>query len=224
MIVFDKNMESLIFDLDGTLVSLEFDVVGSRRAIISMLQKKGLKMEGVDFQTPTQLLLERAEIEAIQANLSFQSIREEVFSILNEFEVLSAKNTRMMDDALVVLERLKNSGRKLALVTNTGRKALQMMEARFSLGRFFVTTLTRDEVPAMKPRPEGLELAIRIMGCDKSNTWYVGDSIYDMRAAKLCGIRSIGVTTGKYSRNKLQEEGAEFVIGSLSELLSMFNT
>jgi HAD superfamily hydrolase (TIGR01549 family) len=207
--------------LDGTIVSLEFDIVGSRKAIISMLRDKGIDVIGLDYHTPTQLFLEK--IKSGLSPQTFQKVREEVFSLLDNFEISASAKTHLLDDALDTLKRLRKAGIEMGLVTNTGRKAFNIINRRLNLDCLFSITLTRDDVPAMKPSPDGLQIAVDKMKCIKERTFYVGDSIYDARAAKSCGIKFIGVTSGNYDRERLLREGADIVIGELSELKEIFH-
>jgi HAD superfamily hydrolase (TIGR01549 family) len=218
-----ERKEVLLFDLDGTIVSLEFDLVGSRKKIISKLKKMGFDMEGYNYKVPTQLLIEGAESQAELLGLNFAVVRREIFSILDRFEAISVSRTKLLDNSRSVLERIKKAGIRMGLVTNTGRQALELIMSKFSLDEFFNVNLSRDEVPAMKPRAEGLELALKLMGAERGSAYYVGDSIYDIRAARACGIKSIGVSTGTYSSSKLRNEGADFVIPKISELTEILH-
>ena len=50
---------------------------------------------------------------------------------------------------------------------------------------------------------------------------YVGDSVIDVPAAKGAGVRIASVTTGRYTAERLREEGTDYVLGSLSELFDL---
>jgi phosphoglycolate phosphatase len=52
----------------------------------------------------------------------------------------------------------------------------------------------------------------------KDRIFYVGDSRYDIIAAKQAGLRVVAVPTGNSDEARLREEGADYVISSISEL------
>jgi phosphoglycolate phosphatase-like HAD superfamily hydrolase len=70
----------------------------------------------------------------------------------------------------------------------------------------------------MKPRPEGLLMAVTLLSLPKESVYYVGDSTFDVMAAKAAGVKIVSVTTGNYSAERLRSQGADYVISSVSEL------
>ena len=50
-----------------------------------------------------------------------------------------------------------------------------------------------------------------------NNVLLIGDAPQDMKAGKEAGIKTIGVTTGIYSREQLKDAGADFIVSSLKE-------
>jgi len=106
----------------------------------------------------------------------------------------------------------------LAILTNSGRKAASESIRKAGLDGFFEFVLTRDDTVTMKPSPEGLVQASTILEVPVDSVYYVGDSPYDIIAARGAGARIVSVATGSYSMERLRAEGADQVIPSLSEL------
>jgi pyrophosphatase PpaX len=78
-----------------------------------------------------------------------------------------------------------------------------------------------DETEKHKPDPEPLLLAAERMDADPSQTAYVGDSPFDIRAAKGAGMHSIAVTWGRiHPRERLEAEQPDAVVESAEELLA----
>ncbi|MFI5404705.1 MAG: HAD family hydrolase, partial [Candidatus Gagatemarchaeaceae archaeon] len=82
----------------------------------------------------------------------------------------------------------------------------------------FEFVLTRDDVDAMKPSPEGLQKAVSLLGIPARDVYYVGDSLYDVSAGKRAGVKVVAVATGNFSEAALKDEGADYVISSISAL------
>lgn len=72
-----------------------------------------------------------------------------------------------------------------------------------------------------KPAPDLLLRAAQELRVSADRIWYVGDSIWDMQAARSAGMPPIGVTTGFAGADELQAAGAWLVIGRLSELVQL---
>jgi HAD superfamily hydrolase (TIGR01549 family) len=208
-----------IFDLDGTLVTFKLDIRAWRKVIIDVMSKRGFDTSGIDLSTPTQKILEHAKGQVpTDQTEGYDSLRREAFSILDSLELEGAESASAFPGAEEVLRRLKSRGFRLGLLTNSGRAAASLTLTRWGLQGFFELVLTRDDIEAMKPRPEGLLKAARMLGVQPRHACYVGDSVYDVMAAKAAGMKSIAVATGNYAAERLKDEGADYVIPSLSEL------
>jgi HAD superfamily hydrolase (TIGR01549 family) len=212
--------KAAIFDVDGTLVTFKFDVKGTRRAIIAEAMKRGFDTLELGLTTPTQRILEsaRAQVPARRSSLEFEALKASVYGILDDFEVESSRAASLFPGTLEVLGRLTAKGLTLAVLTNSGRRATDEMFRREGLDGYFAYVLTRDEVEAMKPRPEGLLKAVRLLGLPAGDVCYVGDSPYDIEAARLAGVKSVSVATGNYGAQQLRVEGADEVLDSMAAL------
>jgi len=75
----------------------------------------------------------------------------------------------------------------LAVATNRG-SSMPAVLAHFELNRYFSTVVTSRDVERPKPHPDMLLLAISRLGLDNADVLFVGDSIYDKKAAEQAGI------------------------------------
>ena len=75
---------------------------------------------------------------------------------------------------------------------------------------------TSADVEATKPEPDLVRAGVEKAGGGPSVM--VGDSVWDCEAAKRAGLETIGVLTGGFSREELEEAGAAAVFASLDEL------
>jgi HAD superfamily hydrolase (TIGR01509 family) len=207
-----------IFDLDGTLVTFKLDIKEWRRVLLDLLKKRGFDIEGLTLTTPTQDILDRAKKSGTEGNVSYESLRAEAFAILDKMEIDGVATSEVFPDAISTLRLLKAKGVRLCVLTNSGRRAASESLLKSGLGTYFEFVLTRDDIETMKPRPDGLVKAIARLGISPSDSYFVGDSPYDVMAAQQAGVKSVGVATGNYTAEKLKATGADFVIGSISEL------
>jgi len=210
---------AVILDLDGTLVTFTFDVRGTRQVIIADMKGRGFDTTGLDQTTPTQRILDAAKAQVPPRTESdYADFHRGVFAILDRFELQGAESTAALPGAAETLRYLQSKGVRMAILTNSGRRAASESLRRAGLEGFFEFVLTRDDTETMKPRPEGLVQASSALGASGGSACYVGDSPYDIIAARQAGLRIIAVATGNYSVERLKADGADYVIHTLSEL------
>ena len=122
-----------------------------------------------------------------------------------------------MEDVLV---RLHEEGRRLGVVTAKRRATVELAFASVPLGHLFETVVGGDETERHKPDPEPLLLAARRMNADPDETAYVGDSPFDIRAAKAAGMYALAVTWGRiHDRRLLEREEPDAIVDTAEELL-----
>ena len=124
-----------------------------------------------------------------------------------------------MDDVLV---GLKDEGRRLGIVTAKRRQTVELAFARVPIAHLFETVVGGDETERHKPDPEPLLLAARRLGAHPAETAYVGDSPFDVRAAKAAGMFAVAVTWGRiHDRSRLEAEHPDAIVDSAEELLGV---
>ncbi|HUK43812.1 MAG TPA: HAD family hydrolase [Gaiellaceae bacterium] len=121
-----------------------------------------------------------------------------------------------MDDVLL---RLKEEGRKLGLVSAKRRTTVELAFAATAIGHLFDVVVGGDEAPRQKPAPDTLLVALERLGAAPADAVYVGDSPFDMSAAKAGGLHAIGVTWGGVHDRSLLSEADE-VVETPRELLA----
>ena len=208
-----------IFDVDGTLVTFRFDVRGTRQALIAELSRRGYDPSGLDLTTPTQKILDAAHAQTPKEDEErYEELRKAAFELLDRFEVESSSTTAPIPGAKAALEQLKSRGVRIAVLTNSGRKAAFESLRRAGLLDLFEFVLTRDETIVMKPSPGGLAMAASRLGQGADAVYYVGDSPYDIAAARGAGVKVVSVASGNYSVERLRSEGADFAVASITEV------
>jgi len=85
----------------------------------------------------------------------------------------------------------------------------------------FCTLVCNEDVTNRKPHPEGLERAMREAGCDAAACCFVGDTPEDIRMGKTAGVFTIGVTSGYVNRARLAACGADVLLASVRDMLTV---
>jgi phosphoglycolate phosphatase-like HAD superfamily hydrolase len=83
-----------------------------------------------------------------------------------------------------------------------------------------VPIITRDEVERAKPDPDLFLAAAQRVNVPISHAMVVGDSVWDLLAARRAGCLAIGLLSGGYGREELQQVGAYRVYQDPADLLA----
>jgi HAD superfamily hydrolase (TIGR01509 family) len=123
-----------------------------------------------------------------------------------------------LEGARKLIEDLKGNGHTVVLASSAKTEELEhyltLLDAR-SLADDWTDS---SDVAATKPEPDLLLAALDKVGAKRKDAVMIGDSVWDCRAAKRAGVRSVGVLTGGFSEHELTEAGASRVCASVEEL------
>jgi pyrophosphatase PpaX len=119
-----------------------------------------------------------------------------------------------------VLATLHERGHRLGIVTAKRRLTVDLAFARLPIEQFFETVVGGDETELHKPHPAPLLLALERLGAAPEDAVYIGDSPFDMQAAKAAGLYAIGVSWGRiHTAEKLTD--ADVIVDRAEELLDL---
>jgi HAD superfamily hydrolase (TIGR01509 family) len=128
----------------------------------------------------------------------------------------SIQTTSVLEGARELIEDLKDGGRKVVLASSAKEQEvdhyLDLLDARELVDGW----TTSADVERTKPEPDLVHAALEQLGTD--DAVMVGDTPWDVQAAKQAGLETICVVTGGFSRQELEEAGAAAVYESLTEL------
>jgi len=110
----------------------------------------------------------------------------------SRFTELRAVGAREFDGARHTLETLRNTGVKLALVTNGAATIQRAKIERFSLASYFDHIQIEGEHDFGKPDPRAYQHALEALGATPATTWMVGDNLeWEVAAPQKLGIFAI---------------------------------
>lgn len=208
----DVRYRTVLFDLDGTVIDSGSIILASmRHATHEVL---GREYDDAELMAAVGGPGLEAQMAAIAPDRVDELVR--VYRAHNEPLHDELECCPGMDDVLV---RLKEEGRRLGIVTAKRRVTVELAFARLPLAHLFETVVGGDETDRHKPDPEPLLLAAERLGVAAAETAYVGDSPFDVRAAKAAGMYSVAVTWGQiHDRERLAAEEPDAIVDSAEEL------
>ncbi|MSO57501.1 MAG: HAD family hydrolase [Thermoleophilia bacterium] len=127
------------------------------------------------------------------------------------------------EGVLGLLPLLRERGHRLGIVTAKRRATVQFAFDRFPLLEELTETLVAaEDTVRHKPDPDPLLEALARFGADPAEAAYVGDSPFDIRAARAAGVLAVAVTWGGiHSAGRLAEEEPDALIHQPRELLDV---
>ena len=120
-----------------------------------------------------------------------------------------------------VLEALKRDGRRLGIVTAKRRQTVALAFEQIPIEHLFDVVVGSDDTERHKPEPDPILHALEQLGATPDDAVYVGDSPFDIRAAKAAGVHAVAVTWGGiHSQERLAAEDPDAIVHTAEELLA----
>jgi HAD superfamily hydrolase (TIGR01509 family) len=214
----EPPVPALLFDLDGTLIDSVYQNVIAWRNALARLDidlsvwriHRRIGMSGGLFVSAllreTGRALSRQDIEALQHDHAAQYLAQidSVRPLPGAAELLAALTAHKVPWAIAT------SGLRVM-----AERALPMLGLSDS-----APMVTRDMVRHAKPDPDLFLAAAAMAGVRPSDAMVVGDSVWDLLAARRAGALGIGLLSGGYGREELERAGAYRVYADPAELLA----
>ncbi|MFI7226658.1 HAD family hydrolase [Nonomuraea angiospora] len=208
---------AFLFDLDGTLIDSVYQhVIAWRQALSSMgidlsvwRIHRRIGMSGGLFVSAllreTGLKLTREQIDQLQTT-HMEAYEQQVHSV------------RPLPGAAELLAELSSRGVPWAIATSGYART-----ARLALGMLGLPDdtpmITRDMVRRAKPDPDLFLAGAALVRVDPAHAMVVGDSVWDLLAARRAGALGIGLQSGGYGRDELERAGAFRVYTDPADML-----
>jgi HAD superfamily hydrolase (TIGR01549 family) len=209
---------AFLFDLDGTLVDSVYQhVLAWRQALekggielsVWRIHRRigmsgGLFMQALSRETGGKLTKEQAaDIQRWHAE-AYGPLVSQVRPLPGASELLAHLTGRKVPWAIATSGHMESAGRSLKKLGVDPDK---------------VTVVTRDQVRFAKPNPDLFLKAAERLGADIRTSVVVGDSVWDILAARRANALGIGLLSGGYGQEELERAGAYRVYKDPADLL-----
>ncbi|MBQ2768960.1 MAG: HAD-IA family hydrolase [Clostridia bacterium] len=209
--------ETVIFDLDGTLLDTLDDLASAVNAALKKYSLPCRKKEEVRafIGNGARKLMERAVGE--QSPLVDEALSE----FYAYYQAHCKDDTKPYQGGLELLLRLKERGIKTAVLSNKPDFAVKLLAEEY-FGGLLELAVGENEGAGIrkKPAPDALFLVLESLGVDKKSAVYVGDSEVDIQTAQAAGMDCICVTWGFKDKEFLAENGGKTFIDEPAQLLA----
>lgn len=119
---------------------------------------------------------------------------------------------------VALLQSLRRDGIALACVTSKGQQETETLLLDLGLGDLFDAIVGDDDRRPLKPDPAPVLAACQAVQVAPACAIMLGDTSYDVRAARAAGASAIGVLWGIHAAPTLREAGADATVATVPEL------
>ena len=213
----EVDRTALLFDLDGTLIDSVYQHV--------LAWREALEAEQIDVAVWTIHrkigmsggLFARALLRELDADLA-----PEVADRLREHHAEAfarhAGTVRPLPGAVALLAQLTALGVPWAIATSGHRRTAGPTLELLGVPEG-VPVITRDLVRRAKPDPDLFLAAAEALGTAVEDCFVIGDSVWDLLAARRARALAVGLLSGGYGREELERSGAFRVYEDPADLL-----
>lgn len=207
----------IIFDCDGTLVNSVAKAFESFHYALAQMGEKPRSSAEIEryFGAGADRILTRI--------LGDEQRGLEAFQHYIDHQTELAHQTELHQGIRELLAVLAEAGVPLAVVTGRHARDLDVLLAPHKLSDYFVTLVADNQIPHSKPAPDGVLMAAKRMGLLPENTFYIGDAVYDIRAARAAGSVAVAAVWDPLARpQELLAEHPDCVAHSPDEVWTHF--
>jgi len=208
------DIHAVLFDLDGTLIDTVALIRESMRHATTQVLRSEIAEDELMKGVGTPLLAQMRALSEPQA--------EELVRVYREH------NARVHDDLIAeypgveeTLEKLASHGVPMGVVTSKSRAVAMRGLELFGLNGYFEVVVCSDDTQKHKPDPEPVGLAASLMGVTPDQTAFVGDSPFDVMAARAAGALAIAALWGVFGREALAAAEPDRWASDIREVVSI---
>ncbi|WP_428629588.1 HAD-IA family hydrolase [Sphingopyxis sp.] len=211
------------FDLDGTMVDTAGDLTAAVNHALSLAARAPLAEAEVRpmIGLGAKHMLEQGFLATGGVpGGDFERLFQE---LLSYYEANIAVHSRAFPGLTDALDRLDERGVRIAVVTNKREHMARKLLGELGLADRFAAIIGGDTLGPDNAKPSPAPIRAMIEQCGGGEAAFVGDSIYDVMAAKAAEVTSVAVSFGFLDR-PVEDLGADHVIDHFNALMPLLET
>lgn len=210
---------SVLFDLDGTLLNTIPDLTDAVNAMRMEMHLRPLRQDVVATYVGkgSEVLVRRALSDDVDETIEQRRLAEAMALFYQYYHAVNGDKTVIYEGVLDGLKSFRETGARMAVVTNKPGEFTEPLLVRTGLAGFFEHAVSGDTCARKKPDPMPLEHACRLLGGNPQDTLVVGDSRNDVQAARAAGMAVVAVPYGYNEGQEVQNLDADAIVASIDE-------
>lgn len=211
-------IQAIIFDIDGTITD-------TNPVFLKALQKTYVEFLGEG--KPLSFFYFTLGIPSPETMVRLGVPKEERVRFRDRWQELIRElmhEARLFPGILETLETLTRMEIPLALVTSKIKEEMTYEFDNFGINHFFAVTVCADDVAHPKPAPDALLLALEKLSVTREQAIFVGESIYDIEAAKNARVPFAFAQWGAIAPQEVLNLNPDYVLKAPFDLVQLIKT
>lgn len=220
-----ENKKLIIFDLDGTLIDSGPDLAEALNYMLKNLGHETFSEEVIHnwVGNGALTLVKRGLLgkNDLDNSLNDDLVQNALEIFLEYYQENICVKTSAYPHVKDTLEKLKESGYILSIVTNKPYAFIKPILKRLGLQDFFELYVGGDSLELKKPDPAPLLYVCKSLDIDVKDSIMIGDSKNDILAANRCNMQSIGVNYGYNYGEDIKTHNPTVVVDDFKNILTV---
>ena len=213
------HIHAVIFDVDGTLVDSND---AQARSWVDALKEFGYSVP----YEKVRPLIGMGGDKVLPETIGVQKDSEKGKQISKRrSEIFKEKylpNVKPFPDAQKLLDRMRKQGLKLAIATSAQPDELRPLLQIVGAADLIEDKISARDVKSSKPDPDVMQVALKRVGYPPNEVVMIGDTPYDIEAARKVGVGTIALRCGGWSDSDLA--GAIAIYNDPADLLAHYDS
>lgn len=214
------NYNTLIFDLDGTLLNSLDDLADS---VNYALEKLNFPIRSKDeicsfIGNGIEKLIELS----LPDKTSYDKFAECLFIFKRYYSKNLRNKTKPYDGIIELLDYLKENKYKMAIVSNKFQDGVTELNEHY-FSQYIQVAIGKSPERRKKPYPDTVLAAMNNLDSSKDKCLYIGDSEVDFETSRNANIDFVGVAWGFRDKKILDDLGADYIINTPNDLIPILS-
>ncbi|WP_031518019.1 HAD-IA family hydrolase [Desulfofalx alkaliphila] len=203
---------TVLFDLDGTLID--------SLPLIKRTYKRVFEQMNIPWGQGDVMQWVGRALRDIGIHFAGADREEDFFKLYQHYYSLDHdRYTTAYPGTMEMLARLREQGIVMGVVTSKSTKVAQRSIDFLGMDKYMQVLIGAQDVDKHKPQPEPIFAALERLKRRPEQTMYVGDSPFDIMAAKAAGVKSVAVPWGIAKKESLLKHQPDLILDSWDDLL-----
>ena len=213
------RIKAIIFDFDGTLAVLNIDFNAMREQVFELMRHIGVEEKSITERYLLEIIDEVYFILLEKNPSGAEKFYQKAHQILYEVELRAAEKGRLIPGVDRMLKFLRGTGIKVGIITRNCEDAVRRIFP--NIDEFCDVFISRNSIKKVKPHPDHLFSAMKALNVSGGETVMVGDHTIDIQAGKRAGMMTIGVLTGRTTKEEFEKAGADHILREATEVCEL---
>lgn len=212
-----RQINTVLFDLDGTLVDTAPDMAAALNALLQQHGQKPLSFEQI------RNSVSKGSIALVKLGFGSELSESEIKALqqqfLNHYEAALYVDSTLFPGMDTLLKKLEQQNIPWGIVTNKPGWLSRPLLEQMQLDQRSACIVSGDDLPRRKPHPDPLLHACKLIKREPSQTVYVGDDERDIQAGRAAGMQTLTALYGYIEGHETpQDWGADGMINDINDL------